>query len=256
MKKLLFIIAIFWLLVSNSSAWNPMTVGGKAAAGAACSTPDNGDVLDEGFVGAGYESSMADNEGAPDEDANLPGSPPANSCSEGLQTNPTDAAITSEWDNGSAIDSDTNDVDIVCEMYIDAVAIGDNNTANNILNWDDDTTEWSFGSGIAELVRRDPNYTIRAQGLDASSEHTIDLDTWLTVTIHLDQDDTTGDSCATTEESYIQVTGGTDTSCDGVAECTFCRTDAVDSRYLRIGFRGGVGDSADIYWGYCYVNTP
>jgi hypothetical protein len=32
MKKLLFIIAIFWLLVSNSSAWNPMTVGGGTAA--------------------------------------------------------------------------------------------------------------------------------------------------------------------------------------------------------------------------------
>jgi hypothetical protein len=259
MKKLLFIIAILlipvFFIADQPFAWNPMTVGGKQTSGGACSTPDNGDVLDEGFVGAGYETTMADNQGAPDEDFTLLGSPPSDSCTEGLRALTSGSSVDAEWDNGSAIDSDTIDVDITCELYLDSAALDANFNSETLIHWDDDTTEWSTGPGMVQLRRSDPNYSLRGSGQDFSTEQVIAEDTWYTVKLHIDKDDSTGDACATTEESYMQITGGA-TTCDEVAECTFCRTDALDGRYFRIGASSAGTDVVDVHYGYCYVNTP
>ena len=249
MKKFLlaFLLIPVLCFAGNIQQYHMMLINQEQGSGGACSTPDNGDELDEGFLGAGYESSMSDDQGSPDEDHTLSGSPPTGSCTEGIQFSCTDGADASaQWDMGSAHDISAGDLDIYFSLYVDSASMANYNNFV-LLNWDNNTDEWNIGGVAVRFRYNDPNFQIYADGTVDSSYVTLSLDTWYEVKIHLD---------STSADSYFQVTGGSSTTCDLTTDCTF--TDfAVDSRYLRIGPSSISGtDDAVIEVGYIYVNSP
>jgi hypothetical protein len=206
---------------------------GQTAAGGVCTTPDNGDEIDEGF------GSTADNTWTSTTrfGTSLPGSPPASCCSTGFYSDTDDTEDVTRWDRGSAIGY-ANDIDIVCEIYVDAVSI-DENTSVSIINLGPNTAGDYSENGRVQINNASGSYYLRGDGDGYSSGISLTLDTWLTVTLHLD---------ATAADSYIDVEGSSE---------SFSRNDQ-DGRYLHVGTVSGIGagETADIYFGYCYVNTP
>ena len=212
-----------------------------------CATPNNGDVLDEGFLGAndGYDNTSwtESGTGTINQDATLSGSPPSSSCSEGLNIVASETTSSSTWDNGSSIAAATN-IDIICEIYVDSVAL-DVSGAVNIIHWDNDTSTSNYGPGLVQVYNYAGVYALRGVGASNATIIPITVDTWLTVKMHLDTTDSS---------SYLQCTSG----CSDSTEHSFIRRD-TDGRYFRLGPADallGSGESLDIEYGYCYVNTP
>ena len=240
MKKyliLILLICVLALYATANAGMNCGILGSGSGEAAGCSTPTTGDELNEGFTGTGYENSWTESgSGTIDEDFTLSGTPPSGSCTEGLNIVSSESSDISYWDNGSTI-AFTNDIDYVCEIYIDSKTLT-NYTYSRIIAWSNVTTNVI---NSVQIVNVD-GYTLRGAGSGNSTGVTFSDDTWLTVTMHLD---------ATPASSYFQCSG-----CDDETQKTFTRTDTV-SRYLVLGPDSlGAGESVDIEYGYCYVNIP
>ena len=240
---------LIFILLFAMPAYGGMVLNDVTAV-AACSTPDNGDELDEGFLGTGYENAAAFSEevntGSVDEDFTLSGSPPTDSCSEGLNVIATASVNMAIWDRGSVF-ARAGDLDIVCEVYVDSMTI-DAWDIGRFLQWDNDTAGSSTdGPGWIEIQEQgsDGVYYFRGRGADTSSSVAMSIDTWYTVRLHLDG--------ATAASSYFQCD-----ECVDSAQKTFTRKDTNDGRYLLMGgISGWTGTEAlDIEFGYCYVNSP
>ena len=215
------------------------------AAGAACSTPDNGDELDEGFLGAGYENSWTETgSGTDDENATLTGTPPTGSCTEGLNFISSGSKDVTRWDKGSVFDR-SGDLDLTIHLRISSVTISTYSDVN-LLHWDNDSDDGTEGLGMIELHQHAAGvYTLRADGSNESIGVSISLATWYIVTLHLD---------GTAASSYIDVN---DVNDDDVGQQSFTRNDAADGRYLHLTTRSiGAGESINVEIGYVFINSP
>lgn len=224
--------------LSGVSSINGVSIVSAPPAG--CSTPDNGDEIDEGFLGAGFENIGAwTNVGStPDSNFTLSGTPPANSCLEGLNTVATAAEVRIFWNRGSTIPVSTS-TDIVMEFYVDAMTI-DSFFNAFILSWAGNN-DGSYGyTGNINIINSGGTYQLRAQGATLSTGIAIAENTWYTVKLHLD---------TAAASSYIQVDGGT--------QYAFTRTETA-GQYLHVGAVSNlsVGESLDLEVGYIYVSTP
>lgn len=244
--KYLILSLVLILIPLSLYAWNTAIMSGGVPSDA-CSTPSTGDELNEGFLGAGYEAGMTDNQGNPDEDHALSGSPPTGSCSEGVQFVAVDGAdVSSEWDKGSIHDISAGSLDIGFEFYINSHSMGDYNNFI-FLNWDDDTAEFSTGSSVLRLRYTGTDLQIYADGSTNSTYVTLSTGTWYTGLLHMD---------STSANSYLQITGGGSTTCDVADECPFT-DNATDCRYLRIGPGNIYGtDDLTAEFGYVYIDSP
>lgn len=253
MKRLVVILLSLAILVLSSQVearpfdvfhrifniWGPSSGSG----GDDCSTPQLGNVMNEGFLGTGYELSWAETigDGTVDEDFALSGTPPAYSCTEGVNitSGPTETYTT--WDNGEPI-SRSGAIDIYLELYIDDVTLADSGIGI-IADW------FSGSSSPISLVIQNTGgtYHLFASGATDSTPAAIAKDTWYRIKIHSDP---------TAENSYFQILEVA--TCDEASECTFSRSATVDGRYLRIGapVGWGTGESIDVEFGYVNINTP
>lgn len=241
-------IPIAALLLCASLAWAGdmqlarMSVGVVVGAGGgatACTTPTTGDIMHEGFLGAGYELGAAWSEtgtGTIDEDASLPGTPPSGSCTEGLHVVASDSASKSRWDNGSTI-SRAQNIDIHVPFYIDSYTLASGSFP--ILYFQNNATA---GIGILATMKvylSGGVFKFACEGASTSTLTAVSADAWHEVTMHLD---------ATAASSTCTL--------DGTAT-GFQRNDANDPRYLFLGAPElAAGQAIDIYFGRVYVDTP
>ena len=238
---------VFDRVLSQSEISDIVTDGIDGTKGGtdSCVTPSDGNTLNEGFVDTGYENTWNET-GSPDEDYTLSGSPPADSCTEGLQTNVDEYTY---WDNGSSVALDTNDVDITAEIYFDNITISGTNEAGAILLWDDDTNpnddaEWA---GRFRIEEDSGGFRIFAEGSVDSSKVNLSLDTWYTLKMHLDG--------LTPADSYFTIDEGT--ACDQPDDCKFTRQDVNPGRYMFLGESSGfevADDTIDIEYGRVYMD--
>lgn len=257
MKKLLntsLVILILFLFVrvqlihgsSFSGSFNAK-LGGVSTA---CETPDNGDVLDEGFLGNGdgYENTWGETVGTGgsiDPDFSLSGTPLADSCSEGVNVIGTGSASGNDtvitWDNGSTIPT-SQIINIYAQVYIDSVVLNEWSRMW-LINWDDDTSIWNRTNPASiTLYRTTGGYFITGDGSSFSSNIDLNEDTWLQLILHIESG---------ADNSYVQCTTG----CSDSGQKTFT-ANAVEGRYLTFGFAREDNASVDVEAGYIYLNTP
>jgi len=248
MKTRLYLMVLLAVLLGWSEAsasW--WLVGETVATSAECSTPQDGDEMNEGFLGAGYELGAAWTEtvgtgGTVDEDHTLTGSGwETSSCSEGLLTAVTTSgtATYTEWDRGSTIPSST-DITITFEFMIDSATFpGDYNTMA-ILQWDTDT---DTGTGVADLnFRRGSGGQLALSASHDANSADISISTGVKYSVLLYLD-------GTPANSYIQLDGG--------SEISFTPKTAA-GQYLRVGPSQGLGsdEAVQIQWGEVHLDTP
>lgn len=238
MKKIMLLLLLFPLC-----GWG--TFGGMQGTQintSECSTPAIGTTLNEGFVGTGYENSWTESGSTVDEDFTLSGSPPANSCAEGLNVNTSASDAYTYWDNGSAM-TRAVDMDFIVEIYVNSVTL-DTDTYVTVLSWDDDTSFDDPGVGGLRIRNVSGTYKFVGRGYTTTLSFDISTGTWLTVTMHLD---------ATAASSYFQCAG-----CSDETQKAFTRKDTVDGRYFGLGAPGSIdaGESLDIEYGRVYINVP
>ena len=208
-----------------------------------CSTPTTGSVFNEGYVGAGSEVMTTD--ANVDDDFTLSGTPPTGSCTEGAQfTVPASTAEYSVMDIATSSFGVTKD--IYASIYIDSITLADSASfavLNMALTADGDTTN---GPGRVLIANSAGTYYFIAYGDAGSTAVAITLDTWYEVKLHLD---------ATAASSYLQVTGGGSTTCDGVAECTFTRKN-ITGEYVYVGATLVSSEALTMEVGYVYMDVP
>jgi len=236
------ILALLLVCSPAHAAWiddQSAAIAAINGAGGACSTPADGDVLNEGFLGTGYELTWAETVGANgvlDEDHTLTGSPPAGSCTEGLlsQITATSGGVTyAQWDNGSEIAAS---VDIYAELMISSTlpTNGDDITVIACLNGSSlscDQLRFYLSAGA---------YYVYVDGTVDSAAVAFSAGAWHTVKVHHD---------LTRASSYLQVDGGAQTAYTGYDR---------NPRYIRTGIpdRLEADETADIQWGRVWLNTP
>lgn len=237
MRYLLIAIA---LLLSVSQAWGVVLIQRD---GATCSTPTDGDTLNEGFLGTGYENTWSETvgaNGAIDEDHTLTGTPPTGSCSEGIQFTNTSGSgeptlIT--YNNGSATSYSTT-TDIYVEFRVNSVSLNNYDSVMFVAA----TTYDGTGTRLAALyfVQEGANFVLRASASTSSSNEVISTGTWYTARLHID---------ATAASSYLQVDSGSQRS--------FTRADN-DWQYIKLGFVVAMASTAalDVEVGRIWVDTP
>jgi len=263
--RILQALVVVAVAVSFANADDVMYVKKKAAAGggASCS-PTTGDIFTEGFENltgsSGYESNAGTwtQTGATlDNQATLSGTPPSNSCTKGLSFNTTNAVSRSQWNKGSAIDN-TKNVDYVFDIMVQTGTSLTDFTSTELL-LSSATAALGSAPGIVKLTRWSPDggsqYTIRcsdAVGTNYSTRVLLALDTWYTVTMHID---------TTAANSYCKVEGGGSSTCTGTS-CTFTsgavRAVSPFSQYITLGPSDGnlgSGETLKATYGYIRVNT-
>jgi len=246
-----------WLAEAGTQSQLGAKYGSKGAtaemlASASCSAP-SADELSEGFGGSGYENTWNEtlDGGTIDEDFTLEGSPPSDSCTEGLRIYSTDANDPKTvWDRGSSIARGSNDVDMKLTLYIDSNTSWGDWITQHVASWDSDTNPGGNTSTCQLMVQHTTGGTFRcwAEGTVDSTTVTLSTDTWYTITIHAD---------STAADGYIVVEGGGSETCDQVDECGYTRRDGSDGRYMLIGIVSQAGGATtDYHIGYITVNTP
>lgn len=240
-RKLVALLLALLLPASASAGSVAMMMGGG---GTSCATPNSGDELDEGFLGTGYENTWSEPAGTPNEDVSLPGSPPAASCTEGLQTDGNAAASVATWDRGVVFDR-SGSMDVACDIYV-ATYTQASFDSSQIIHWDNDTVSGTVGVAALRLYWSGSVMQIEGRGTTTSARVTLAQDTWATVKLHMD---------GTAANSYVQCLVG---CADTTTQATFTRVDTADGRYLHLGPQSGItaGEQADVIFGYCYAHTP
>jgi len=237
MKK--YQIALFLLLIPClCMGWGITTTGGGTIV--SCTTPDNGDEFDEGFLGTGYENTWADSgNGGCNPDFTLSGSPNIACCTEGLNVIANAAPAYIRWDKGSEIDLDVTSADIVAYIYFDSIVldVGD----GGAIIWQSTSSLEQVCGGL--FLRNDGGtYKVYIEAGGGDSDMTaFSEDTWYKFKIHYD---------TTRASSYLQINDG--------AQLAFTRLDNP-MQMISLGAYGsnwGSGESADIEIGYIYLDTP
>jgi hypothetical protein len=201
--------------------------------------------MNEGFIELGYEFGAAWTEylgsGATlDEDASLPGSPPAGSCTEGLLTQSAGVNNYTCWDRGSSFPSATN-MDYYFEIYLDSSAPM---TAYSNASLAIQTNSMvSPAGGSVWILRYQENgghYEINLDGATPTGWKTITRDGWHTIHVHQN---------ATAASSYMTIDGGTQYPFKWYSGST---------RYFCIGAVSGwaTGENLKMYVGRIWMNSP
>jgi hypothetical protein len=235
------------------SRLNALVIGATVAS-AACSTPDNGDILDEGFLGAGYQvagwTEVIGAGGSINEDTTLSGTPPTSSCTEGVRIVASGANTYVYWDNGSALDASVGDIDITFDVRVSSATTTGEFTDQRLFVPGTSTDPSATNNMFLRIFRFSSVLYLRADSTGNSTSVAITPDAWITVKIHLDASDVA--------TSYLQVTGaGAPTTCDVAGECAFTSLN-VDPRYFHFGGCDGIGagEVVDVQIGYISINTP
>lgn len=237
-------LTILLLLVSVLALPSAMIIRKVAEAGG-CTTPTTGDEMNEGFLGSGFENSgswgaWSDYEGTPNEDFTLSGTPPTGSCTEGMNVNVSAANAIAQRDRGSAIDQTAVSTQYYFSIYVDSITI-DAFTGAGLISWGASTTPAT--SVLAGTYISYQGGPIRLQSYGATHSDPVEIspDTWYEVIVTTD---TAGGATGSTMEVV------------GVSTVTFQRG-SNNGRYFFAGINNiEAGESADIEFGYIYVNTP
>jgi len=228
-------------------------MGGRPPA-ASCTTHNFCDALDEGWIGAGRESSDGTygttNDGsAINYDADISGlttGKPADDnnyfrpCDEGFLLDYTDGGSGTEvwldWDYGSTI----TDYTLYFTLYIETVGVGD---TFRILCSGATATPNSVGAVDIQLYNNSGTINIKVEGQGATDTGWIEItaDTWHTIKII--HDGNAGD-----EAGSISIDGGGAVTYDTITR---------DTRYWMIGIPYGCGaaDDVDYYIGDIHIEN-
>lgn len=240
MKKIpLIILALLLIAVSAHSA-----IVIKKKTGGSCSTPSDGDVFNEGFVGTGYENAARWTEtvgtsGVANEDYTLTGSGwSTGACSEGLRIANTvgsggNTYVTLEFASTLSL---TTSLDIYIEFKVQSHSVGEWDGTRFIRVLDGNTNE-ALGIRLDNQV--DPSFAWQAGGSTSTAYYalTSGTDAIHTFKIHLD---------ATAASSYVSIDGGTNR--------TLTRAGSASVYGLEIGVLDGV--IMDIQVGRIWVDRP
>lgn len=251
------IAAAQWLNVPPPvEARGLMMVGGGVPVVAGCTTPNTGSELDEGFIGAGYEvagwSEVGD--GTVNENYTLDGSPPAGSCTEGLNVIAADSNTYAQWDRGSGIDitGGANVIDLTFSVYVKSASMASYSYLQLLVL--SPATNPSTTPVLALKLRCNSGSACTNSNLQFSfnsetgSRVSMSVNTWYEIKMHIDLSGT----------SYFQVVGAGSTTCDTEGECAVTTTDDQDGRYLSVGVvvDTGSGEGADVVFGEIHINIP
>lgn len=237
------LILTLLLLPSVCFGWGifPLHHGQAVSDGSpVCTTPQEGNELNEGFVGVGYEltgwTETIGTNGTVDEDYSLTGTPPTGSCSEGLLTSvtPGSTATYIEKTLPTTITPSTV-IDFYFEFKVNSYTLAEYGyfdfirLAPNIF----DNTNYVRMQTESSVLR------IRAYGATSTPYQTISEDEWISMQIHID-----GSS------SYLVINGG--------SQIPF---EAHATNASQVMFVGGPRNVAStegysIEWGRIWVNLP
>jgi len=230
--KILTIIILFSLYVSQ--ACGVSLIG----SGIFCTTPNDGDTLNEGFLGTGYEGSWTETIGSGatlDEDHTLTGTPPEGSCTEGLNVETSGSADT--YSKPALASALSYPIVINFELYVTTLTLASWNFINvfeaGVNGGSSDIHDvelWKDGTG---------NYYIVTSGLSASADIAFSLSTWHTVKLYLH---------SAASSSYLQLDGGT--------KYTFTRNSTVPDQFKLGALQTSSGEVTDIEFGRFWVDTP
>ena len=168
----------------------------------------------------------------------LAASAPEGSCETGLRWN--SAGATSNriwWDRGTGIDYTADSLTVTFPFYLDSAVIDQN--ANIIFLTIGEASSASNFAASVSVIEQSGGFNLRASAAVTSSFVSIALDTWYTVTIHLN---------SVAANSYLNVSG---------TQVAFTRNDR-NYRYITIGSvsNQGAGEALDYQMGYINANTP
>jgi hypothetical protein len=253
MRKLgWFLFFLFVPMVALAGMGGPIglqLIAASTVAEGGCTTPTTGNELNEGFIGTGYENTWNETVAAGhtlDEDYTLSGTPPTDSCTEGLRVTVDGAGLTyTRWDRGSTIDVSETDIDFTFDLYIESWDIAAYGYAPLV----------SFSSGTDPTTGYPVRIRLRnnagALQIEATSTGTrvgISTETWYTVTLHIDADGA---------NHYFTVVGGGNTTCDTAGDaCVPGVTDTTDFRYISIGALDGFAGASAYQFGFVSLNLP
>jgi len=220
-----------------------------------CSTPTDGSVFNDGFLGAtavsggsfgsaetAWTATQGTN-GSIDADATLTGSPPTGSCAEGLNVAVTTSggATFTMHDLGAALSDDDNN-DIYMEFRINSYTLPANYDEFQILgftyaNADPDSSNRVYFQRDAS---GNPTVRIKASGGTGSSNASVSVATWHTLHMHYDP---------TEANCYFTIDGG--------SQYSFTRAAFSSPRYIYSGMCADVDadEAVNIEYGRIWVST-
>lgn len=235
--KILTLLLILLLPIASHASFITILSG---SVDGVCTTPADGDILNEGFLGTGYEvSGWSETTGSSatlNEDYTLTGTPPADSCTEGLYINvPTssgDTSITYTHDSNIA-----RDIDFYFDFRINSYTLPATQDAIVLLVvWN---SSWGNTVKVQLYNYNYPGVDFRVVGSTTAALTTLSTETWYTAKIHLD---------ATAADSYYQIDGGSEVS---------FTSQSRDAYYMRLGATGVDSNEAiQIQYGRFWVDTP
>jgi len=244
MMRYLLMVLMLGFGVSPAYAFTPEFLGALAGGGAVvagCTTPLTGSIMNEGFVGAGYENTTGWSTPAPngtfDNDATLPGVPPIGSCTEGFKyiTAAGDTNGYIRYDLGAGI---TYPATIYMSYYIES---GSTFASGFVCTFqlDNDTSVSTYG--VFKGRQWDSRLDINAVDDELGVTNNTLPGVWHEVMINLDA---TG--AAEGSEYFV----------DGVSQGTFTRGN-VSGRYINIGAVDSKGspENFTLYIGRIYVDN-
>ena len=250
MKKITLFFIVLFLIPAMGYSDCTVVVGQPVASGG-CTTPDNGDELDEGFPSP-TDLTWTDSGSTITVGADLPGTGPNgtwNTCDTGARFQADNSSPWKYYTFSSAI-ARTNDIDITLILYVDDASLDGYGTVN-ILSLNNSVTPANNLLGVLSLrFTSGTTYDLWASGDSASSHINIALDTYYKVTIHLDS--------AHDGTSNLDVDSWNGSAWGAVSDSDFTRYDSADGGYLHVGPYSGVGsgETLDIYVGLVSVDTP
>jgi len=210
-------------------------VGETVATSAECSTPQDGNEMNEGFLGTGYENTWTETigtNGTVDEDYTLSSGWTSGSCSEGLNiVIPLSGGNTStRYDIGFAT---TDTYDIYAEFKVSSVTLPAYGRIQLLSVYQQYSGNFNdISISVDDLA----NYSLRAHGSQTSNNISFITGVTYTVRYHIDG--------TTPANSYIQLDGGTQysftpstamTSADWLILGANDLTDSTDAMDIEFG---------------------
>ena len=255
MKKKIILFLLFLLIptlcVAGFNDKIRAVIVAKNATPDGCSTPDNGNTLDEGFPSP-TDLTWTDTGSTITIGANLPGTGPTgtwDTCDLGVRFEAANSATWKYHNLGSTVDR-TKNITITQIVYMNAAtltAYADNNV-------------FSFGTAANPATNplvyvrfrytTGTTYTFWATGSSASSQINVALGTYYKITLTLD-------GAGAASGSSIDIDSWNGSTWGDVGSATFTRADVADPQYVHVGPYAGVGsgESLDMYVGLLSINA-
>jgi hypothetical protein len=237
------LILLLFCTAGESHARGALACAGGSGA-AACSAPA-GSILRESFEGATPDNTWTAVTLTPTYQSALATGMPTGACTNGvnLVLSTTGNRERIYWKRGSALDYATSSFDIEIHFYISSWTIADG-YGIPFVSWASDNEGGTYAAKLV-LTRSGSTYSVAVSGASTSASVAIALETHYVAKIHID---------ATAASSYFQLTGGSSTTCDTAAECTFTRGN-VSGQYLGIGKNDYLSNrELNIQVGYATIN--